>query len=74
MDPAELDKRFDLHPATAITGPTMDSLRTCHKSLAAMVTELTPPSREQSLAITALEEALFWANAAVARNTEEPQS
>jgi len=27
----------------------------------------TPESREQSLAITALEEAVMWANAAIAR-------
>ena len=31
-----------------------------------------PPSRERSLALTKLEESLFWANAAIARvNTEE---
>ena len=28
----------------------------------------TPASREQSLALTHLEEAVFWANAAIARN------
>ena len=28
----------------------------------------TPPSREQSLALTHLEEVVFWANAAIARN------
>jgi len=29
---------------------------------------VTPPSREQSLALTALEEAVFYANASIARN------
>ena len=28
----------------------------------------TPASREQSLALTSLEEAMFWANASIARN------
>jgi hypothetical protein len=32
---------------------------------------LCPGSRELSLAITKLEEAVFWANAAIARNEKE---
>ena len=32
-----------------------------------------PPCREQSLAITALEEAMFWANAAIAREITAPE-
>jgi hypothetical protein len=32
---------------------------------------MTPPSREQSIAITKLEEALFWTNAAIARHKFE---
>jgi hypothetical protein len=31
------------------------------------VLDLVPPGREQSLAFTALEEAMFWANAGIAR-------
>jgi len=36
--------------------------------LAIDIIQNTPPSREQSLAITHLEEAIFYANAAIARN------
>lgn len=36
--------------------------------LATHIVDNTPPSREQSLALTSLEEAVFWANAAIARN------
>ena len=35
---------------------------------AKLIYEMTPPSREQSVAITNLETAVFWANAAIARN------
>jgi len=38
------------------------------KSLAFFIVKNTPPSREQSLALTHLEEAIFYANAAIARN------
>ena len=44
------------------------SLREAAKSLAQDILDLTPPSREQSLALTKLEEAVMWANAAIARN------
>jgi len=35
---------------------------------AELICEITPTSREQSLAITKLEEVVFWATAAIARN------
>ena len=33
-----------------------------------IILERTSPSREQSLALTKIEEAIFWANAAITRN------
>ena len=49
-------------------------VRTVLFSAADEIVELTgPPSREQSLAITKLEEAMFWANAAIAREVTAPQ-
>ena len=44
------------------------SLRSKGKELAQLVTSLAPASREQSCALTKIEEAIFWANAAIARN------
>ncbi len=43
-------------------------LREQARSLAISIAEHTPPSREQSIALTKLEEALMFANAAIARN------
>ncbi len=38
------------------------------KKLALLINDLTPPSREQSLALTNIEQAVSFANAAIARN------
>lgn len=43
-------------------------LRDAAKAYALLILELTPASREQSVALTELETATFWANAAIARN------
>lgn len=43
-------------------------LRSKAKELALLIADLTPVSREQSLAFTELEMASMWANAAIARN------
>lgn len=43
-------------------------LRDEAKSLALLICQNTPLSREQSLALTHLEQSIFWANAAIARN------
>ncbi len=43
-------------------------LREKAKELALLIVALTPVSREQSVALTELETATFWANAAIARN------
>lgn len=68
MHDVDLDTRFDLHPATEETGPKMDRMRATLKEAARQVHENTPASREQSTALTKIEEALFWANAAIARS------
>ncbi len=44
------------------------ALRGTAKAFALHIIENTPPSREQALALTKLEEAVMWANAAIARN------
>ncbi|MDT2173021.1 DUF7681 family protein, partial [Paenibacillus larvae] len=44
------------------------AIREKAKELAYLIDELCPNSREKSLALTNLEQAVMWANAAIARN------
>ena len=46
----------------------IEGMRADFINLAEEVQALTPESREQSIALTKLEEALMWAVAAIARN------
>lgn len=70
IDQAELELRFAFHPAdTDEKRAAHEAVRDTCRAAAEDVVRLTPgPSREQSLAITALEEAMMWANAAIARH------
>lgn len=68
----DLEHRFAFHPAT--TAEKRDehtSMRqACHRAAQTINAE-APDSREKALALTKLEEAMMWANAAVARNPKE---
>ncbi len=64
----ELSKRFTYHAPKADQPARYEAIRVAAHELAGEITWLTPTSREQSLALTSLEEAVFWANAAIARN------
>lgn len=64
---AELETRFTYHAPHGDQTTRYEQLRATAKALAADLVALTPESREQSLALTALEESVFWANAAIAR-------
>jgi len=65
---ADLDKRFTYHAPKADQPARYVLLRDKAKELAQAITENSNPSREQSLALTKLEEAVMWANAGIARN------
>jgi len=63
----ELDNRFIYHAPKEGQANRYQGLRDMGKTLAKAIVDNTPESREQSLAITHLEEAIMWANAAIAR-------
>lgn len=65
----ELARRFNYHPPdTNDKVERHQQVREVLLDAADSLVSLTgPPSREQSLAVTHLEEAMFWANGAIAR-------
>lgn len=69
MDVNDIENRFAFHTAT--TDEKRDahtSVRQQCRQLADALNEQLPEGREKSLAITKLEEVMFWGNAALARN------
>lgn len=68
MRPSDIDHRFTYHPSNTPDAITRhETVRGGARAFAELVTQHTPEGREQSLAITAIEEALMWANAGIAR-------
>lgn len=69
MTPEEIARRFVYHAPDDTTRDIHEDLRAEALSFASTVlNELPGESREKSLAMTAFEEAMFWAHAHVARN------
>ena len=66
----DVEERFRFHPATPTTGPKHEEVRDLHKTLALWVMHNIPSSRERALALTALQESMMWANAAIAIHTQ----
>lgn len=64
----QLENNFTYHAPKDGQAERYGVIRDAAKSLAILIQTETPQSREQSLAFTKLEEAVFWANAAIARN------
>jgi hypothetical protein len=64
----QIERTFTYHSPKNDQPDRYVMLRDKAKDLAYDIVKNTPSSREQSLAITHLEEAIFYANAAIARN------
>lgn len=68
MAPDDITHRFAFHAATTEEKrEEHTSVRTNCADLAHFLNEKLPEGREKSLAITKLEEVMFWGNAALAR-------
>jgi len=63
-----LENNFTYHAPKEGQQEKYVALRSKAKELAALILELVPQSREQSVALTELETSIFWANAGIARN------
>lgn len=68
MTNSDLTNRFTFHPATSTTALTYEAMRSKALELASWMDENAPESRELSLALTNLDQAVMWFNAAVARH------
>lgn len=67
VDYADLDRRFAFHPADQDAASCHEAVRSAARQMAVAVLQVTPKGREQALALTNIEQAMMWANAAVAR-------
>lgn len=68
MDIDDINNRFTYHAPKGDQAERYERIRALARTFAVHIADVTPASREQSLAITNLEEVVFWANAAIARN------
>jgi hypothetical protein len=66
---SELENRFSYHAPKPGQPETYDSIRNSAKALAYFLSDVCPNSRELSTALTKLDEVVFFANAAIARNS-----
>jgi hypothetical protein len=64
----EIEKRFTYHAPKGDQAARYEGLRETAKVFAYQIEAVCPDSRERSLALTKLEEAVMWANASIARN------
>lgn len=72
MRAEELTRRFAHHaPRTAERVQAHETIRAECRAAAETVVRLVPAGREQALAVTALEEAMMWANAGIARASSD---
>ena len=64
----DLNNNFSYHAPKEGQPEKYERLRSTAKVFAGYVLKDCPESRERSLALTKIEEAVMWANAAIARN------
>ena len=67
-DSDDLINRFTYHPPKNDQAQRYGAIRDAGLHFATFINAHTPPSREQSLALTHIEDAVMWANASIARH------
>jgi hypothetical protein len=69
MELTDIANRFGYHrPKDDLTVADHELVRKVLADVALVLNAITPEGREKSTAVTKLEEAMFWYNAAIARN------
>lgn len=65
-----LDRRFAYRPSKEGQAGKYEAIRGKAKELARTINDLCPDGREKDKALARVEEAMFWANAGVARERD----
>lgn len=68
---SELVARFTYHSPSKDRAVAHERVRMYLLQMAQEFTDMLPPGREAALVMTKLEEAMFWANASIARQPSE---
>ena len=68
MTREDIESIFSYHKPTATQPLRYETIRDTAKTLAYTINDNCPDSREKSLAITNLQQAVMWANASIALN------
>ena len=68
MEKSQIENNFKYHAPKEGQQEKYEELREKGKELVCLMVAFCPNSRERSLAITKIEEAIMWANASIARN------
>lgn len=71
MAKLDLDNIFKYHAPRADQPERYVAIREKAKELAHLIQKTTPDSREQSVALTNLQQSVMWANAAIAINEQD---
>jgi len=71
MDNLSIDNIFTYHAPFGTQIVRYKNIREKAKELALMVNSQCPESREKALALTNLQQAVFWMNASIAINEKE---
>jgi hypothetical protein len=66
----EMENRFTYHSPSDAQKEQFEMIRRIAYAYAVQLNELCPDGREKALALTKLDEVVFWANAAIARNSK----
>lgn len=74
MPAEELRDRFEYHPPDSEKIVTHGVIRRECFNLAAHLAQLLPECREGDEALKSIEQAMFWANAAIARRGYAPEA
>jgi hypothetical protein len=71
MSPSEIEAIFTYHKPSGNQPERYVKIREEAKKLAHLINDLCPTSREKSIAITNIQQAVQWANASIAINENE---